>query len=500
MLKTLVLKQKQAGIILITLGGFLFAFIFLFLYFNVIRVPGFPEFLPVKETIGFVEFPAALDENLARKISETLGVDWNRDIAPWASEKAALALLKNYGAEPEQISPFFFIQTRSATQAFSFLKNFKNPQKEIREVKFSGVTAFLTPQLSFAFLSDVLVIAPTAKSLAELLAYQSSSTQHLSSDSDFIQIHANVSGPFFAYFKPKEMPAQIFSAISSNIPYMPISTKSFPAIGIAAEKMDAVWRGMSYALLEKNLPPETPQAYRAKFLTVLPSKIDFMLSGQNLFGQIKKIDEILGAHASFPKLSMMIQRLINEYLPDVDAEKNLTPLFEKEFAFAMDSDRFLLLAEEPDQNAQEKIESLRKTFQKTNGRLTPKTRDVLLPDGTKAKEFVADPSKVKTFEEMFGGVTVRGFLLGKNGAVYDAFSNGTWFISNDFEMIKKALQSAKEPNNSFRESPLYKETLQPILKNPELLGLAVLPHGTFGFSKRTMPDHMETNFMWIQKN
>ncbi len=493
MLQTPALKQKQAGIILIALGGFLFAFIFLFLYFNVIRVPGFSELLPAKETVGFVEFPAALDEDFAKKINGILGVDWNREILPWASEKAAFVFLKNSGA-------FLFIQTRSATQAFSFLKNFKNPQKEIREIKLSGISAFSTSQIHFAFLSDVLVVAPTAKSLAELLAYQSSSTQHLSSDSDFIQIHANVTGPFFVYAKPKEMLEQIFSAISSNIPSVPFFTKSFSSIGIAAEKQNSVWRGNSFALNEKNLPAEPPQIYRASLLPVIPSKIDFLLSGQNLFGQMRKIDELIGADTSLPKLSMMIKRLGNEYLPAFDIEKNLAPLFEREFALAVDSDRFLLIAEEPDQNAPEKIALLRNAFQKTNGRFTPKARDVLLPDGTKAAELIADLSKVKIFEEMFGGVAVRGFLFGKNGAIYDAFSQGIWFISNDFEMIKKALQSAKEPNNSFRESPLYKEALQPILKNPELLGLAVLPQGTFSFSKRTMPDHMETNFVWNGKS
>lgn len=499
MLQTPALKQKQAGIILITLGGFLFAFIFLFLYFNVIRVPGFSELLPAKETIGFAEFPAALDENLAKKINEALGVDWARDIAPWAQEKAALVLLKNSGAEPEIISPFLFIQTRSATQAFAFLKNFKNPQKEIREVKLSGVTAFSTPQLNFAFLSDVLVVAPTAKNLAELLAYQSSSTKHLSSDSDFIQIHANVSGPFFVYAKPKEIPAQIFSAISSNIPSMPILTNAFDAVGIAAEKTGGVWRGNSYAIFEKSLPAETPQPYRAALLPFLPAETDFLISGQNLFGQMKKIDGNLGARDDLPKLSAIIKRLADEYLPGIDIEKNLAPLFEKEFALTVSSDRFLFIVEASDPGAPEKIAMLREAFQKTNGRLTPKAREVILPDGTKAAELIADSSKVKLFEEMFGGVAVRGFLFGKNGAVYDAFTQGIWFISNDFEMIKKALQAPKEPAKSLRESPLYKESLQPILKNPELLGLAVLPAGTFSFSKRTAPDHMETNFLFKER-
>ncbi|GEM_PF-6245271 len=493
MLQTPVLKQKQAGIILITLGIFLFAFIVTFLYFNVIRIPGFPELLPSQETIGFVEFPTALEDAFSQKLNETLGVDWNKDVLPWAGEKSALAILKD---------PFLLIQIRSLEQSFSFLRNFKNPSKEIHESKLSGITAFSTPQIHFAFLSDVLVIAPSEKSLEIFLAHQSSFNQHLSSNSDFIRIRQNLGGPFFVYVKPRELHSGVYSLLSQTVPSMPFFTQAFPALGISAEKQNNAWGGKSYAVLEKNLPSEPSFAYRAALLPLLPADIDMLISGQNLSSQLKKIDTLVPADTPLPKLAHLMKIFAQTYLPDTNFEKDIAPLITREFALTAKGNNVLFVTEIADQILAAKIDALRSSFQKISGRFTPRAREIVLPDGTKAAELIPDSSKVKSFEEMFGGVEIKGFLFGKNGAVYDAFTQGKWFISNDFETLKKALQLTKETGPSFRESALYKDSLRPILKNPELAGVAVLPPGKFpggifSFSKRTLQDHMETNFIFV---
>lgn len=502
MLQTPVLKQKQAGIILITLGIFLFAFIFTFLYFNVIRIPGFPELLPEQETVGFVEFPAALEDAFSQKLSETLGVDWNKDIFPWAGEKAALVFLKNPDAQTEALFPLLFIQIRSLQESFSFLKNFKNPSKEIHESKRSGITAFSTPQIHFAFLSNVLVVTPSEKNLDIFLAHQSLINQHLSSNSDFIQIRQNLDGPFFAYAKPRELPDSADSLLSQMVPNMPFLTRAFPALGISAEKQNNAWQGKSYAVLEKNLSDESLGAYRAALLPFLPADIDLLVSGQNLSGQLKKIDVLLPSDAPLPKLAHLTKIFLETYLPGIDFEEDIAPLVTGEFALAVKGESVLFVTEIADQALIPKIDAIRNAFQKIAGRFTPQAREVVLPDGTKAAELIPDNSKVKTFEEMFGGIAMKGFLFGKNGAVYEAFAEGKWFIGNDFGFLKKALQLTKENGQSFRESALYKDSLRPILKNPELAGVAVLPPGKlpggiFSFSKRTLKGHMETNFMFV---
>lgn len=509
------LKQKQVGILLILLGGFLFAFIFAFLYFKVIRIAGFANLLPSKETVGLVEFPAALEPGLEEKLSAFIGMDWNRDVVPWASQKAAVAFLKKPGA-----GPVLLVQTRSVEAAFSSLKNLNNPGGELKENKIAGMAAFSTPQLNFAFLSDVVAVALTRENLTALLAAQSSLAAHLGSDPDFKRIRRNAPGAYFMYAKPREIPAPVYAALAPLVSSMPRMVTAFSALGIGAGKITApryggpAWKGKTYAILGKNIPSavalaKADQAYRGLLLTAVPADVDWLISGQNLWTQMKKTDALLDALGSaagsagrpaLPKLSAVIGRFTEEYLPGVDAEKDLASLVQGEFVLAASSDRVLFIAQAPDQNARGKTDALAAAFEKTSGRLTPRLKDVTLPDGTSAQELVADPSRVKRFEETVSGVRIRGFLLGKNGAVYDALTAGKWLVSNDFDMIKKAVLLAQEPGPGFRESALYRQSLQPILKNPELFGVVQLPQllgtaGVFSFSKRLSADHMEADFM-----
>ena len=114
------LKQKKLGLILIGLGVFLFLFITLFIYFKVLRVAGFAQLLPADTTVAFVEFPTALDKEMSANINKLLRVDWNKEIVPWAGEKAAFAFLKG-----KALMPLLLIQTTSPEKANEFLSRNK---------------------------------------------------------------------------------------------------------------------------------------------------------------------------------------------------------------------------------------------------------------------------------------------------------------------------------------------------------------------------------------
>lgn len=488
-----ILKQKQMGIALVALGVFLALFIFIFLYYKIIRITGFPEILPSKETVAYIEFPTVFDDadSLTQKLNKTLKIDWNKEIAPFAGERAAVVFLK--GSSPNKLLPFALIQVRSLEQAFAYVKSFHNQTKEIKEKHISAITTFETPAVNFAFLSDVLVLAPSSEALATFLS--SGLSQTLGSDAQFIATKQHLAGQYFAYIRPKEVPRSALSLIGSAIPQMPIMTFSLPSLGLAANKNGAAWQGESYAAFEKNLAAETaPLPYRALLLPFIPPDFELMIAGQNLHSQIKKIDALLASNFTFPTLSELVSRTTKEYLPDL--KKEVAPLLISEFALTIKGSKVLFVAEVDEKTAQASIQKIHDSFKKNAGRFAPKVIDVTLPDKTKAQELVPDPSQIEPFEEKFQHLTIKGFSLGKKRGVYDAVVQGKWFISNDLTLLEKAILLTQEPGAQLRDSKLYKDSLQPILKNPELLGISVLPAGIFSFSKRTYADHMEANFVF----
>lgn len=486
-------KKKQIGIILIILGAFALIFIFVFLYFRVIKIPGFPELLPSKQTIGIFEFPAPSDEMLTKQFEENLQISWAKDISPWSGQKGAIVLLKN-----QEIYPIGLLQVTSIEKAFEFMRNYKNKDKKIKEIKINNITAFETPAINFSFISNILIASPSPKNLAEFLSAQNSLEKHLSTDRNFAKIRQNAVLPYFIYIKPKEIPALIYAELAKFLPQTPAYTLSFPEIGISFDKTEKTIQGTSYAAFENNILLDAEQAYMANLLKILPQDFEILISGQNLQSQLKKISALTEKVQELPKLSLVKKLLAESYFPGVDFEKEIEPLLAKEFAFAVEQKKVLFVTELANQTLMQNIEKLRAAFEKTAGYFSPVPKEVTLPDSSAAYELVPEPRKVNKFEEIFNGITIKGFSFNKDGlGVYDAVTQGKWFISNNLTMLKKSLLLTMEPGLNFRDSAIYKTSLQPIMKNPELLGVSVLPQGTFSFSKRSFADHMETDFVFV---
>ncbi len=233
------------------------------------------------------------------------------------------------------------------------------------------------------------------------------------------------------------------------------------------------------------------QSYKALILPYLPAESDILISGQNLPMQIEKISSMFDKNDNLPGIKLLLNLVKEKYLENVDFEK----LFGSEFAFTMDDKKALVVTLIQNQNEfEQKVAALRTAFQKINGGGATNKREVVLPDGTKAKELIPNSAKSNVYEETFFGIKINGMA-----GIFDAFSQNKWFVSNNLNTLKKSLLLTKEPGINFRESPLYRTTLQPILKNPELLGIAKTPIGTFGFSKRTFSYHMETDFTFVLK-
>ena len=157
-----------------------------------------------------------------------------------------------------------------------------------------------------------------------------------------------------------------------------------------------------------------------------------------------------------------------QYLDGTDFEN----LFSKEFAVAINGEKILAATELTGKNEEKQISLLREAFMKNAGNPTLITRDVELPDGTKAKELMPDFSAANTSNENFYGIKINKISFGRGKIIYDSATQNKLFVSNDLETLKKSLLLTREGGRSIRETPLYRQFLQPIFKNPEFAGIA----------------------------
>lgn len=458
-------RQKGIGITLIILGIMLLISVTGYLYSKNSWIKGFSQFLPENDTVLYFEFPANLDNNgtLTQKINQFLNLDWNKDILPLIGEKGAFAFLKN--SDTKRIFPAIFFQIKSDNETIKFLADYKN----------------LQPELETVLLDDNALLLISS-------SYKPSSGARLNENKDFIKLRQNLNSTWFAYANTKKFMPEIDNLISQMIPVMPLTLSPFKAIGISAENSDGIWQGRSYAINQENILINNEQAYRALLLPILPSDFDIIISGQNLPAQITKINLLGGVSAISDFLSVFGQQYLES--------QNFENLFSKEFAVVINGEKILIASELTDQNTPNQISLLLDAFSKNAAKFAPKIRDIELPDGTKAKEMMPDSSQVKILQEDFYGLPINGITIADDKNVYTAAIQNKLLVSNDLSSIKKIMMFIKEPGGfRFRESELYKTFLRPILKNPELAGVASTKEGIFSFSKRTFSDHMETNFM-----
>lgn len=450
------LKQKQLGIVLIIIG--LLIVISVGLYWNSRQNQpfGFAQFVPDKDVVLYFEFSASLDNNseITSKINSIFNIDWEKNIAPLVDGVAAFAFVKN--SDNKKLLPLFFFKIKSQDSAVEFLTNFQS-------LLVDSETVFLD--------EETLLITS--------VQYKPSSSARLSENKDFIRLRQNLPGPWFVYANTKDFNPEIENLISRTVPYMPFTLPVFRAVGVSAENFNGIWQGHSYAINKNEVLVKNEQAYRALLLPFLPPDFDIIISGQNFPNQIAKMDFLAAGQGK-------------NILSSKDFAK-------KEFAVAVNGDKILAIAESDEKDQGKQISFLRDVFTKNTENFTVQTRSVELQDGTKAKEFISVPAAPKTFQENFYGIEINGVLFNDKKAIYDAYTQGKLFFSNNLTVLKKSLLLTRERGLNFRDTSVYRQFFQPIFKNPELAGIVISKIGTVSFSKRMFSDHMETSFVVMLK-
>ncbi len=460
------------------LGAILVGVIVVFLYVTVLRIPGFSEFLLTESTVAFVDFPTKLHPAALQFFKKQTGINWEVSVASWAGDRSALALLKD-DQNTDAFIPFVLVQVRSLNDAYQELKKYRNESGEIHEKRVGRITTYETNAINFTFLSDIVVVAPSEEALDYFLKQQSSLKEHLSNNSDFRNSRKKLPQNFFFYSIGEALKRLVTLTAATALPRLPIELTAVKRVSIGADYKDGQWRGASVTLLENNSQKETQQKpYRATLMSLIPDKLDTLIIANNAAQQLKKLD---GAAS---------KQLIDAYLPGFNIDE-VFPLMGNETAIAVSGSSVLVITELSPEVAPGVLEKLHQALRQVGGKEHLYRQKVTLPDGTEAEEIIAETDATIT-EEVFEGTDVK--LIGKPTLAYTMKDNKL-FISSSVEMLKKSMLLMQSNGQSFRDSVAYRTYLQPILKNPELTGISRWGPITFAFSKRTIQNMLETNFI-----
>jgi len=210
-----------------------------FLYMRLARGTRFPDILPVNSTIAYVMFSTAFENAPEVRIllSDRLKVDWDKDVAPWIVDDAAIVFLKNPDPKAKDaVLTLVLAHARSLDKAPS--------------------------GTSVALIGDTVVMSATKDAVDFLLKSQSPLTSYLSNDANFNEVHKGVTAPYFAYINPALIPKTGLGTLSNLAgvwPQWPF-IDGLPAIGVSAWKVGKNWQGTSYVALKTPLTLEPEQA------------------------------------------------------------------------------------------------------------------------------------------------------------------------------------------------------------------------------------------------
>ncbi|PJC37350.1 hypothetical protein CO046_00915 [Candidatus Peregrinibacteria bacterium CG_4_9_14_0_2_um_filter_53_11] len=488
-------QQKKRGLILVLVGVLVLFSIGLYRAQAPLSVEGSSSLLPASETRAYAELPLDLSPTLAAPLGQLLPVPWET-LKSWSSGPISFALVAN----EDKLTPLALVPLKSSAETQSSMAQaFPELTKPLKE----GEVVTSASAISLGLRDETLLISPSFQ-LVSGLTNLDQTVPRLSDEPTFTSLYTSLKAPIVIYLEPKALDSQLRPLISTYLSDSPFVSLNTPALVVGLTINGKEVQGSVISKNPSSLTIEPEHAYHALLLPFLPGDFELMLGGQNLSGQVSKIAQSQPHDAAHPELKLLIDLFLKEYLPATTYEKDLAPLLTGEFALTLNGGKALFITTLQGEHQLSMVDAVWQSFLSTRGNLAPARQAVTLPDGSEAFELIPSEENAIVTEVLFEGIPLKSVTTKEGKGIFQATVQNKLFISNDKTTILKALLLTREPGLNLRGDPLYKRTLQPILKNPELLGitkLSITPElkGFLGFSKRTQSDRTETQFMLIME-
>jgi hypothetical protein len=489
-------KQLLGGIlalimltILITVGYLLFQKAF--------QPSPIAKLLPEENTIAIIEINSNFDHNqltktfklledhssyskekLIKYIENKFLINYEEEIEPWLGRVIGCAVIKSPTRE-DTIDIIYFAEVFSQTSAMQYIK------KQGSETNYLDQTIYIASNgKSKTLIGDYLFFANNSDAIKELIDFNNSSSTTLYDSSSYRRIDDNMPLSKTAFFYVN------FNQITDNFFYeFPIFTEKglsiemvkpllnlFESEGLSLIALDDKFALQSFLSLNREALKDNEylsqkQKYKADLTKYIPSDAVAFWGGENLEYQIKRLLEALSEDSeTITVFNIILQNYTQKYFgPEVDFNRDILPLFENEFAIALeqihDQNVYKLIIELQDPSADAvRIHEIADNFAEMGAVFEPKIVEHILEDGTVTKEIVAVPEEIIEKEITYNDFTIYELKMGEqNFVIAYAIIDNTGIIATSSEGIKSAIDAKNEEIESLKSSETFETLIKPIL-------------------------------------
>jgi hypothetical protein len=424
-------------------------------------------------------------KNIVKFAEGSLGLNYQSEIEPWLGRQAGVAII-NSSDEENTINTIFFAEVKSKTNLRNFFQS-----KNAATNTYEGISTYvIDPGIYLAHIDDYIFISHNESELYEIIDLQSRKVDKLYSSNSYRRIDDNLPLNKIAYLyinfdKVDDSLFQSFNFLSEqgfSMDNLSPFLKVFESEGVALIAMDNNFAIHSFLSLDTDLMENIQnmtfhEKYTASLSELISDEAIIFWGGEDLSQQILRLIDVLSAgdNETLTLFNSVIDSYIQKYFgSEVDFYKDILPLFNNEFAYALEPTpdginhhKFLFELGSPQEN-KVTIYELANNFATLGAIFEPKIVEHILADGTVAKELVAIPEEISKEESEYEGHTIYTLTMGQQGWVISyAIVDQLAILSTSEEQVETSLDLLEDNQKSLKNSADFLSQIDPVLKSSD---------------------------------
>lgn len=475
------LRQKMLALVLMIASLVALAFFAIFIWGELTKPLSISKFIP-QDAIGFIELDTNLEgvswqnyhnlsaqknipaiSNLIEKINTTLNVDIMKEVYPWLSRRAGIALLSDMKA-------VLFLEVRDATQALDFFRKhrLKSITEDLQEQDIDGVKTYhyiASSTLSLTVLGNYLIVASDEGAMRQII--QATKNTSLFVNRQFQRIHNAIPQKNrlgFIFARPGQL-TQIVPSIPK--PWSQTLMQDFIAEGASIKALDNFFAIEHLALFsnkpsgptEKDSTPPPRQKYRAELMDAFSDKTQLYIGGQDI-GRIRETIGRISDQSIFDYTKTIIKKTFDGEISFEEMQK----LLRGEYALGLDDGAWKMAIQLTNSDEDKKVlQKIIRGVESSRIFFPP-----VIEDGT----VKGSAKSMKKSETEYRGMTIQAMEIeGEMRGLYLATDNQKAMITFSLEAMRRMIDLVSTAgtleNISLKKTSSYETFIAPQLTNAD---------------------------------
>lgn len=472
------LSKKAFVVSLMVAGLIVLAFFAIFIWGELMKPASIAKFIP-QDAVGFIEFDTKIEGNnwqnynnltegksfpaistLVGEINTMFTVDIMKDVYPWLSRRAGVAMLSDAKGA-------IFLEVTNEKQALDFFRQHRlaSITEDLKEENIEGVKTYhyiASSPISLAFLGNYLVIASDDKAIAHII--KATKEKSLFSNTNFQRINNSVPQKNrlgFVFMRPGQL-TQIMQVLPGAL--REILTQNFSAEGASIKALDDMFVVEHVALFQQQKSSKNEKKYEGNLIGVCSDKTQFYMGGENIASISDKMSGIFPGMqlqaTSTDILATYLGAVIKSTFDGTISMDDIKTLLAGEYGFAIDNGQMKAIIELTNPVEQEKI--LKKVIQGIE------SSRILFQPVIENDTIKGSAKNMKTINEEYKGIKIQGSEVeGDFKGVYMATSGGIAIITLSLDEMHRTIDIMNGLVMTLKGTKSYEKYIKPQLQSAD---------------------------------